>query len=488
MTSVVKNPAAFAPRERPVLFHAGFVVVATAWLLGGMGRHGEWIVAALAAPAFYFIFSEARARLRGGDRDGLRRLLRWSAPLLLLAALVLASALNPSHRPAFIFDAYLLRPVPHVAWLPSSVDPAGSLRLLACLGGLIATGLSLAFCVQSRGGLRILVLVLALNALLLAVFGTVQRQTGAIGPYFGFVPAANPTWFSTFFYHNHWGAFASLSCAATLGLLFHSLRHVPDRGWQYGPGPLLTLGALLIAATAPLTSSRSATVLMLVLSVTATVVYLRSLLRSTRRHRRRVPVLGALTLVAVIVALGFIVATQSRDVLATRLTQTLTQLSATAPAGYSRADLYSDTWRMAADAPVFGWGLESYGLVFPRYSTVRPDINGVRGTFINAHSDWLQSLAELGSVGTLLLLAAAALPLVETLRHSRHHLGPLSSWLLGGCALLAAYAWFEFPFACPAVVAAWWVLFFTALRLAQLTPSEVGPHPRAPHSPISSGS
>ncbi|MBC8011436.1 MAG: hypothetical protein H7067_15235, partial [Burkholderiales bacterium] len=52
-----------------------------------------------------------------------------------------------------------------------------------------------------------------------------------------------------------------------------------------------------------------------------------------------------------------------------------------------------------------------------------------------------------------------------------------------GCALLAAYAWLEFPFACPAVVATWWIHFFSALRLSQLTPSAPsGTLPPAPRS------
>ncbi|MBC8011604.1 MAG: hypothetical protein H7067_16080, partial [Burkholderiales bacterium] len=250
-----------APREGPVLIHAGLVAIASAWLFGGMGPNGEWIIAALASPAFWFLFAEARTRVRAGDREGVYRLLRWSAPLATLALLVVVSALNPSHRAAFIYDDLVLRPVPHIAWLPSSANPLGGLRVLACLGGLAATGLAIAFCVHSRQALRNLVLVLALNAVALSVLGTLQRQTGATGPYFGAVTAANEAWFATFHYYNHWGAFAVLHAAAALGLVFRTLRHPPARGWSFGPGPLLVIAALLIAATTPLSGSRSATAL-----------------------------------------------------------------------------------------------------------------------------------------------------------------------------------------------------------------------------------
>jgi O-antigen ligase len=475
VSSVVNTSAFASARERLALAHAGLVVIASAWLLGGMGPRGEWIVAALAAPAFGLLFSEARARRRAGDHAGLRRLLRWSAPLAALACLVLVSVCNPSHRPAFIYDGYVLRPVAHLSWLPASAAPAGSLRLLACFGGLAATGLSLAFCIQSRRALRRLVLVLALHAAVLAVLGTLQRQSGAAGPFFGAIPARNPTWFATFLYHNHWGAFAVLHAAATLALVFQSLREPPPRGWIHGPGPSLALAALLIAATAPLSSSRSATVLMLVLAVGAALAALRHALRRARSRRGaflRVGLLGAILLGA-----GGLVAFQSREIISVRLAATRAQIGAlqSGAAGYTRADLYADTWRMAADKPVFGWGLESYGPVFLNYSRFQPGPDGLMNTFVDAHSDWLQSLAELGFVGTALLLLVGLLPLAETLR--LRHLSAFAAWLLAGCALVAAYAWVEFPLACPAVVATWWILWFAALRTIQLTPA---PSPETP--------
>jgi hypothetical protein len=41
--------------------------------------------------------------------------------------------------------------------------------------------------------------------------------------------------------------------------------------------------------------------------------------------------------------------------------------------------------------------------------------------------------------------------------------------LLAGCGLLAIYAVVEFPFANPAVMEAFWLCFFTALRYRKLT-------------------
>jgi O-antigen ligase len=124
---------------------------------------------------------------------------------------------------------------------------------------------------------------------------------------------------------------------------------------------------------------------------------------------------------------------------------------------------------MAADKPVFGWGLESYAPIFLNYSSFTRTPDGFVNTFEDAHSDWLQALAEIGFVGTALLLLVGLLPLAETFRLC--NLSTVSAWLLAGCTLIAGYAWVEFPLACPAVVGTWWILWFSALRTLQLTPA-----------------
>ena len=466
-------------REQLVLIHVALVALASSWLLGGIGPRLEWLIAALTAPSYYFLLAEARTRLRSRDFTGFRRMLRWSAPLAALFVLVVISALNPSHQAAFLYDTYVLRPITHVDWLPASARPLASLRVLACLGGLAATGLTLAFSIHSRNALRRLLLLLVFNTLALAILGTLQRQSGAAGPYFGLVHSANPAWFATFLYHNHWGAFAVLSTASTLGLLFHSLRYPTESGWGYGPGPLLALTSVLVAATAPLSSSRSATVLMALLAIAAGAASLRHHFRARRRNSHQ-PFRASLIvgLLALFTTLGGLVFFQSREVIQLRFTQTLEQIAhlRSGPDGYTRADLYSDTWHMAADQPAFGWGLDSYGAIFLNYSRFRPGPDRLMNTFEDAHSDWLQSLAEIGFVGTGLLLLCALIPLAETFRLRR--LTALPGGLLTGCALIALYAWVEFPFANPAVAALWWICFFAALRILQLSPAVSKPAPR----------
>lgn len=470
------------PRELFALTHAATTVVLASWLLGGMGARGEWFVALIASPAWLVLALEARDRMRLRDRGGLLRMARWAAALLALGGVAILSALNPSHAVGLLGGSEVLRPIPHLEWLPASANPTGSLRIFACLGGLACVGLNLAFCVQSRRGLRLLVLTLSIHALFLAVVGTLQRQGGAEGPWFGKTAAVNEAWFSTFLYHNHWGAFAVLHIAATFAGVFHALRRPEIRGWHHTPGPLLALTALLIAATAPLSTSRSATALVALLCVAAATGAILHVRRKTQTagHAPGRWVLRLTVLCAV--GVGLLVFQQSGEILSARMTKTIDQVTAikSGQVRYGRPELYADTWQMAAEKPVFGWGLESYGTVFLRFSTFKPGSDGLMNTFEDAHSDWLQSLAEIGWVGTLLLVLMGLVPLVETWRKG----GPpvFTGWLLAGCALIALFAWIEFPLACPAVVAAWWVFFFSGLRNWQLTPGPTKPPAPKPES------
>ena len=72
--------------------------------------------------------------------------------------------------------------------------------------------------------------------------------------------------------------------------------------------------------------------------------------------------------------------------------------------------LYHDTWRMARERLLFGWGMGSYPVVFALYNSQESKVDRLPVIYHDAHSDWLQSVAELGLAGTALIGAAVALP------------------------------------------------------------------------------
>ena len=91
-----------------------------------------------------------------------------------------------------------------------------------------------------------------------------------------------------------------------------------------------------------------------------------------------------------------------------------------------RTSLWHVAWLEVKAHPLGGGGAGSYA----RYYLVhRTDTQQVQ----DAHSLYLETLAELGPVGLVLLLAALALPLVAAVRMRRHPLVPV------GCAAYAVY-------------------------------------------------
>ncbi|MGH7996717.1 MAG: hypothetical protein ACREFX_10235, partial [Opitutaceae bacterium] len=106
------------------------------------------------------------------------------------------------------------------------------------------------------------------------------------------------------------------------------------------------------------------------------------------------------------------------------------------------------------------WVFQLYNRQGPNPKDLLPRV------YHDAHSDWLQALAEHGAAGFVLLLLCGAAPLALT----RTRRWPdLSRQALTGCLLVLAYAAVEFPFGNTAVVLAWWILFFCALRYAELS-------------------
>jgi len=169
----------------------------------------------------------------------------------------------------------------------------------------------------------------------------------------------------------------------------------------------------------------------------------------------------------------------ARDTIEIRVAKTREQFTELRARGHlgDRRELYRATWQMARDKPLFGWGMASYPSAFVLYNNQKSPLDRLPVFYHDAHSDWLQALAEHGFVGAALLALCALVPL-RSLRH-RHISHPVTIYLLAGCALLLLYAGVEFPFGNIAVVLAWWTCFFTAIHYARL--SEEQAPPRAPY-------
>jgi len=450
-----------------VLGHFGSLLVFTTWAFGGQAPWVRQGIALWGAVGVGLFIAACWTRERSaGDRSW--PALRYLWPLWLYDLLVIASCFNPGFKEVVLAGERSLVLGDPNPWLPTAARPLLAAKELWVFNVMVLSGFNLFLVLSRRSLVRAVLFIVAGNAVVLAVFGTFQKLAGAKGLWFGLVPSPNSRFFSTFIYHNHWGAFVVLSTAVCLGLLFHYLRRGGPRDVWHSPVLMGALVTLLLAASVPLSASRSCTVLIGLLLLGALLHFLLRLVR--RRRDQRAPVLlpvAGIVLAAVLATAA--ITWLGRASIAQRLQQTTAQLSPEARAAtvQSRLTLYRDTWTMAAQKPWFGWGLESYAHVFRIFNTQRAAELWVWIPFYaEAHNDWLQSLAETGFVGTGLLILLGLLPLRAI--PWRRVESVLPRYLLAGCALILLYAWVEFPFANPAVVLTFCASFYCALRYAAL--------------------
>ncbi len=448
-----------------VIFHFSSLLIFTTWAFGGQAPWARQVIAGWGSlGVLLFIIAGATQARSPQDRYlGISPL--W--PLWLYDLLVIVSCLNPGFKEITSGGEILLVLADPITWLPSAARPLLAAQELWRFNVIVLSCFNLWLVLQSRRLLRFVLLILVTNAVALAVFGTFQKLVQAKGLWFDLVTTPNPKFFSTFIYHNHWGAFTVLNTAACLALFFHFLRRSKQRDLWHSPVTLTALAALLLAAAVPLSASRSCTVLLVVLLGGALVHLLRRVMQQRRANHESAtaPVLGLILAAALAVtAISYLGA----DVIAQRMQQTAEQLMHIEQSNTlnTRLTLYRDTWHMAAERPWFGWGLESYAHVFRIFNTQRAGEAWIWITFYaEAHNDWLQSLAEVGFVGTTLLGLLLALPLWRVRWREVQSLVP--RYLLAGNIIILIYAWLEFPFANPAVVLTFFAIFYTALRYAQ---------------------
>ncbi|MBC7368877.1 MAG: O-antigen ligase family protein [Undibacterium sp.] len=459
------------PLEWAVLLHVGGMLTFATW---GFGSGAEWVRTGLAwwgglGILLILTFVQGKENRAGA---GLRPL-RWLWPLVAFNLLTLAACLSPTFRTMHAGSEVMLVKIEMPAWRPSSALPAVAVYELWLFNALYLSAFNVALVIRQRRALRGLLVFAGINALALAVFGTLQKLAHAPGLFFGLVPSPQKFFFSSFVYHNHWGSFAVLMAAASLGLAWHYARRREDRDFLHSPACTWLVCVLAVAATVPLSGSRACSLLMLILLGGALLHTLVRMIRHRQRLRESIalPLAGALA--AVVLAAGAIWFV-ARDSIELRVAKTKEQVSTMRAQGTvgTRAVLYRDTWAMARDKLWFGWGTGSYPHVFLLYNTIKPNSDRIPIYYADAHSDWLQSVAEHGLVGTALLGLCALVPLAGL--RPRHFGSPFAAYLLAGCALILLYAWVEFPFGNAAVVLSWWLVFFCAVRYARLESSAEG--------------
>lgn len=461
--------------EIAVAAHLAVFIIGVSWAFGG---NADWVRTPISAwGSLGILLALAPMAGRCLRNRALSGTLPWIWPVVALNVLVAASCLTPGFRYLTFRDQTLIMPVRVDWWIPSATRAGLALRSLWLFDCIYFSCLNIALSVGHRRIIRFVLAVAVANALALSVFGTVQKLVGSTGIYFGSVRAPHELFFASFVYDNHWGAFTILMAGVCIGLALRYAHGTRGEGFFHGPAPAGIVAAALLAITIPLSGSRACTVL---LGILLAVALARGIPRISGALRLSgatpAGAIAAMTVAAAIAIAGaWMVA---GDVIQARTSKTKEQVAAMWAQGGigSRSVLYHDTWRMARQRILFGWGMGSYPVVFSLYNSQESKIDRLPVIYHDAHSDWLQSVAELGLAGTALIGAAVALPALAV---RRMRVTTIPYFLIAGCILVAAYAWVEFPFGNVAVVLAWWLCFFSAIQYMRLT----GPPEGARHGP-----
>jgi O-antigen ligase len=440
-------------------------MVGVSWAFGG---NADWVRTPISIWGSLGMLLTASIVVGRGSRSKIAAgTLFWALPVVLLNGLVLVSCLRPGFRNLVYGSETFLMPLRLPWWTPSAARPELTLRALWLFDGIYFSCLNLALAIERRSVIRIILAVAVGNALALSIFGTVQKLVSSTGIYFGSVKSPQDYFFASFVYDNHWGAFIILMMGACIGLVLRYSHGSNGDGFFHGPALVGLVAALLIEISVPLSGARACTVLLGMLTLVGLVKGAPTISQALRMSGVTPAAANAGIAVVAILAVWGAWAVAG-DVIHSRVAKAKEQVAmAWAQGGLgARAIVYHDTWRMARARPLFGWGMGSFPSVFALYNTQVSTGDRIPVVYHDAHSDWIQSVAEIGFIGTALIGGAVLLPAL-TLRRLRA--APIPYFLLAGCILVAAYAWVEFPFGNVAVVLAWWLCFFCSIQYVRLT-------------------
>lgn len=373
------------------------------WAMQVMNRAGFTLgVLWLAKLALRRFVLRSDSRTRESDADFTAGLAAMTALVLLY---VFTAAWNAGSN--YVPSEWRFDPLPHVKWLPHSLDQAASWRLFWNWLALTLTFWAARdWLLNDRdadgrhrsGRLRWLVGVLAANAALVAFEGIIQRADGTAKLLW--FQATRDNAFSTaqfgpFAYRANAAQFLNLIWPVALGLWWRLHRQGGEgRGSQrhhwLWPCIILTMAGPLVS----MSRGGVAVTLLQLCACSAVMVLGRN---STAGSRLGVVLVFAITLGAASY-LGW-------DDLAQRLRDTA------ADPLKGRDETYRLAERMAQDYPIFGVGPGAFDSVFQVYRTSPADYWPAQ-----LHNDWMEFRITFGWVGCGLLGLAGALILLRWFR------------------------------------------------------------------------
>jgi uncharacterized membrane protein len=381
--------------------------------------------------------------------DGLwTRFWLLSSPAWLIALQFTAGVLQDPFSQFEIENQLYLTMTEVNQWLPISVTTNTTWILVLGIGAIYIVSMNLFIVPKSRSFFERILPWLCLNAVLAAILGYLQKALDLKSPLFT-AGTGQSDFFAFFPYDGHWAAFALLWSSTCIAMALLTTRYENTTDFVKSAGSWYLTGATLLGATGFLVQARwPAAILLITFSSMLLVLSIHFLAGSKDPNRRSIALCSALFSI-ITFAGGIFRAFQVDDY------------------AQSASSLRRAANEMFRDSPLFGWGVDSFSQLLPFYA----DDTLLGNRHDRATSDILQTLAEVGIIGCLPVCILVAYLTIRYFKgqHDIH----LTNHMLLGCLGCIICACFDTPFMSPAVSFSFLIIFFSALRWANLSRNRV---------------
>ncbi len=294
---------------------------------------------------------------------------------------------------------------------------------------------------------RKIAVILALYGIALAAFALLQGVAPNGKLYWVREPRLGGWIYGSYVNHNHYAGLMELLIPIPLVL---SLTHLVAEKERLAAG----VGAAIMVGTVFLSGSRGGMIAVLVeLVVFAVVVF--------RKQKGIRIAIGAAAFVIVLVSL---LAWLGGQELTTRVSSISTEAHSEISGGV-RLSIDRDGLKMFRHRPILGWGLGTFPVVYPQFRSFYTNF------FVNeAHNDYIQLLAEMGSFGFALMIWFVIVVYRRALRKIKNWNSDVSCATTLACTLgftgILVHSFFDFNLQIPANAA----LFYVFCSIAAAPP------------------
>ena len=432
------------PTEQAVLWLVSAHLIVLPWFLGSMWPKAQFTSLGLALAGFVVALLP-RNYTEEHTGSGSFRLLTWPKlvkfPLfwigLLFLGYVALQGLNPVWSWQTDGRSFWMKQNPdHNPWLPRGIEAPfarwSPWRMLVIYSAAWLTVCTLWIGLTRRRSLQILLMVLGLNGLLLAIFGIAQRLFGN-GKIFWFFDSPNSSFFASFVYKNHAGAYLLLTLAVTVGLAGWFYLRGLRRLEKSNPSGVLAFFATCIAVSILTSYARGATLTMLVFLSVCIVGFIIHQVRQPAENRKHVVLIVLVLVFGYFLKTGFeaLRSKEAWDRIRAGVMREDLSLEAREGATKTALKMLEENWTTGVGAGAFR---HLFPIYTHRYPKNFPE-GGNRLFWEHAHNDIVQIPIELGAGGMALVLLGFGYWGVRLLR-SYFWENPLSSAVVFGAGLL----------------------------------------------------